>query len=471
MPSRFREGAMDPLTVITAALVSGATAALKSNAEQALKDAYAGIKALIKKKWGQVDVDVIERDPASRSRKDALKEELEVSAAAQDGELLAKAIGLLETVRKHDPAAISAGGLSIEQVSALRDVIIHNKTQSASHIHQNQAAGDVYNHYHFYDRRQREQAQPQAIEQSPLQPYMVSKMDAYKEVLQAPEKKLAKEEGNLNISTLRVRLLNEGLEHPMRIKVAGTLFPSALLTSGWWDNETQKAGRNINWNSRLQAWLFHGFDVWGPSWDFTFDLQNWSQGKERPYFIAQLGHGDEADSIPLLVPRRKAERIMEHIDARKDWPGFQAEVSGTLLHRTHIEDEEPGAELELFGGLLDFFIRLDDDNKNDWIAPQNESTGIYSGYLWKCVIPRSAIRPDRQLLVEDAFFLWEHTNFASAESVAYNIDSLYAKERYIEKMKGDLVLVQKSSVLVPGEPQWTSQEVYRALIARTKKKL
>ena len=57
---------MDPITIILTALVVGAAAGLKPTAEKAVKDAYAGIKSLIKRKYGQVKVDILESDPASK---------------------------------------------------------------------------------------------------------------------------------------------------------------------------------------------------------------------------------------------------------------------------------------------------------------------------------------------------------------------------------------------------------------------
>ena len=115
---------MDPLSLITAALIAGATAALKSNAEQVLKDAYSGIKTLIKKKWAQVDVAAIERDPASKSRQALLKEDLERTSAASDRELVEQVQALLQLLKARDPQAIAAGGLRIGQVEALGNMSI-----------------------------------------------------------------------------------------------------------------------------------------------------------------------------------------------------------------------------------------------------------------------------------------------------------------------------------------------------------
>ena len=42
---------MEPISLIIAALVAGATAATKDTAGQAVKDAYEGLKTLIKRKF------------------------------------------------------------------------------------------------------------------------------------------------------------------------------------------------------------------------------------------------------------------------------------------------------------------------------------------------------------------------------------------------------------------------------------
>ncbi|HKO89383.1 MAG TPA: hypothetical protein VJU83_12820 [Burkholderiales bacterium] len=115
---------MDPLSLITAALVSGATAALKSNAEQALKDAYAGVKSLIKKRWAQVDVEAIELDPTSKSRQASLKKDLEKTTATGDRELVEQVRALLAMLKDRDPQAIAAGGLRLGQVEALGNMSI-----------------------------------------------------------------------------------------------------------------------------------------------------------------------------------------------------------------------------------------------------------------------------------------------------------------------------------------------------------
>ncbi|MBK9729763.1 MAG: hypothetical protein IPO83_00455 [Chitinophagaceae bacterium] len=106
---------MDPLTLIVAALATGAAAGLKPTAEQAIKDAYEGIKAFIKKKFGgKISVDDLEKNPASESKRGSLREDLESADAQNDQELLTKANELIQVVEKHDPESY---GIYLKEIS------------------------------------------------------------------------------------------------------------------------------------------------------------------------------------------------------------------------------------------------------------------------------------------------------------------------------------------------------------------
>lgn len=106
---------MDPITIIVTAVVLGAAAGSKEVATQAVKDAYAGLKSLIVRKFGdKADVEEavkgVEKKPESEARTAVLKEELEAAAAAQDTEVLKQAQALLELLEKHNelPATYQA---------------------------------------------------------------------------------------------------------------------------------------------------------------------------------------------------------------------------------------------------------------------------------------------------------------------------------------------------------------------------
>jgi len=117
---------MDPISLLLTAIVSGAAAALEPTTKQAVKDAYEGLKTLIKRKWGNVGLESVERDPKSAPRREVLKEDLEKAKAGQDAEVLAKAQELARAVEAHAPQAAQAAGISLAQLKAAGSVNIKN---------------------------------------------------------------------------------------------------------------------------------------------------------------------------------------------------------------------------------------------------------------------------------------------------------------------------------------------------------
>ena len=300
------------------------------------------------------------------------------------------------------------------------------------------------------------------------QQYMVARGAAHRLWAAGPRGDADTEIGEReHISELRVKLLQERheLQSPKSLTVTGTLFPCALLSSGWWERNAKASTRQPKWRDGVQEWLFTGFDLWGPSWDFTWDLENWEKKRERRYFIAQLGDGDEANSLPVLIPGEKARRLQEYF-RDQNWGGMQAAVTGLLGGRRHFaSDIDPGA-LELFGGLLDYCLWLDADNDAHYVEPLVEETRVYSGYLWKCLAPKAWLEDGRKPCVNDVYFVWEHTNFANADAVAYALEAVELKERYLARHHGELILVQKSSALVPGKEHWPNEEIYALLLGK-----
>lgn len=115
---------MDPITtVILAALVAGVTAGAKDVGKKAIVDAYAGLKFVIKKKYGaQSDlneaVEKLESKPDSDARQALLQEEVAATRADQDDEVLAAVKALEEKLLTHGDVRVqkmvrSAGGEQI----------------------------------------------------------------------------------------------------------------------------------------------------------------------------------------------------------------------------------------------------------------------------------------------------------------------------------------------------------------------
>ena len=109
---------MDPVSIVVAALVVGAAAGLQATAGQVVKDAYAGLKALILRRYGDVGIDGLERRPESDAKQKSVAEDLAERGAADDDELLERAKALLDEASKHEPAAAAAVGVDLEEVEA-----------------------------------------------------------------------------------------------------------------------------------------------------------------------------------------------------------------------------------------------------------------------------------------------------------------------------------------------------------------
>lgn len=104
--------------MIVAALAAGAAAGLSATAEQAVKDAYAGIKQWLRDRYADISLAALERDPTSTNRQGVLAEDLAAAGADNDAELRAKAQELLALLAKSEVGREAAAGAGV----ILRDV-------------------------------------------------------------------------------------------------------------------------------------------------------------------------------------------------------------------------------------------------------------------------------------------------------------------------------------------------------------
>lgn len=109
---------MDPVSMIVSAVAAGASAALGDTAKQVVKDAYAGLKTLLVRKYDGTSqaIQLVERNPSSIAKRDALKEEVE--PAKEDTEVLEAATLLARVIEEHEPAKAAAIGVNIQNVVA-----------------------------------------------------------------------------------------------------------------------------------------------------------------------------------------------------------------------------------------------------------------------------------------------------------------------------------------------------------------
>jgi hypothetical protein len=113
---------MDPVTLIVTALALGAAAGMQATAEQVVKDAYAGLKGLLKRKYERVSVEMLENDPGDENRKAIVKADLEKTAAGQDQELLLQAQAVILVVNQHSPESAVAINVNLKEAEVAANV-------------------------------------------------------------------------------------------------------------------------------------------------------------------------------------------------------------------------------------------------------------------------------------------------------------------------------------------------------------
>lgn len=119
---------MDPVSLIVAALAAGASAALKDTAAEAVKDAYNGLKSLLKRKLGdkpaaQVVIDKHEESPDVWEK--PLEDEIKQSGIADDEEVVKAAQKLMELV---DPDGARAGKYNVN-ISGGKGIVVGDHAQ------------------------------------------------------------------------------------------------------------------------------------------------------------------------------------------------------------------------------------------------------------------------------------------------------------------------------------------------------
>ena len=108
---------MEPITFIVTALTLGIAAGLKPTAEQAIKDAYIGLKILIESRY-KVNLNNLENKPNSKAQIAAVEENLIDAGAEKDKELLDKAKELFDFAKQYVPDMARARGIDLDNIEA-----------------------------------------------------------------------------------------------------------------------------------------------------------------------------------------------------------------------------------------------------------------------------------------------------------------------------------------------------------------
>ena len=114
---------MDPITVtIVTALSSGAVAAAKDVATQAIKDAYAGLKKLVVDRYKKAGpfVEALEAEPDSKATQEVLAKQLQgVEADPQAKDKAVELIDLVLALQKQLAASKPSGAAALFDVKKL----------------------------------------------------------------------------------------------------------------------------------------------------------------------------------------------------------------------------------------------------------------------------------------------------------------------------------------------------------------
>jgi hypothetical protein len=218
----------------------------------------------------------------------------------------------------------------------------------------------------------------------------------------------------------------------------------------------------LRW-SELQTWLLYGFEEWGPSWD----LNSLESEPDGGYLLGQLAHGDEANSIAVIIPPGLAAKVREILH---ELPLFQATVTGYLYHWRHLPNlSQPSALGRSVGSRTDPFdycIMLKEEHPQHTVDVLGSGKPeLYSGYLWQCWGP--AVEPGAMdsPRLDEVYFIWEHTDLSKRDALEYGQSMLQDKAAYFKaRSKGagvELELLQRSSTLAGGgSPRLPTEQFY-----------
>lgn len=108
---------MDPVSLIIAALIAGASAGAKATAATAVEDAYGALKGLIRRRLGRAEVPALEQPEAERER---LAELLRDAGADRDEEVVRAAQAVLAQL---DPAGARGGKYDVN-ISGGKGIVV-----------------------------------------------------------------------------------------------------------------------------------------------------------------------------------------------------------------------------------------------------------------------------------------------------------------------------------------------------------
>jgi len=135
---------VEPTTMLASTIAAGAAAVLRPMAAQAVKDAYAFLKSVLLRKFGQLELKSIEAKPESAAKQASLTEDLAGTTAADDSEVVDAAKRLIEALSVHAPEIGAVVGVDLIGVRAA-SLRVGNVASSGAgvRVHSSEFAGDI----------------------------------------------------------------------------------------------------------------------------------------------------------------------------------------------------------------------------------------------------------------------------------------------------------------------------------------
>lgn len=119
---------MEPTSLILAALAAGAAAAAKDTTSQAIRDAYAGLKSLVQKRFAnkpEAEMALTQHEKKPEVWQEPLKDALAETGANQDEEIIRQAQQVMKLV---NPQQASQGKYNI-QIGKGKGIVIGDNAQ------------------------------------------------------------------------------------------------------------------------------------------------------------------------------------------------------------------------------------------------------------------------------------------------------------------------------------------------------
>lgn len=248
-------------------------------------------------------------------------------------------------------------------------------------------------------------------------------------------------------------------------EVQGMFFGCHLLYPGWWSRPSGGpllrpdfwgAGAGVQKVVNIRRWLNNGFEQWGPSWNISDPIETKPMNFEDLLMFGQIGHNDEANSLPVVIGAEKTAQLRADLGDRL---AIEASVTGRLYHydddTQHLNPAMQRGLKRMFdaGSYSPYYLLVDDKDDECRVRPvpkDKREVEIYSAYLWQCLVRAEDEQVAREGVVpiDNTLFTWEHTNLLDPDTVRFNFESLWFKKKCLENRLGVRLLVLQHSYAV-----------------------